>query len=73
MVRNWIAIVVGVVLSTSALADSRAEKVQKLMEAQGLVKMFDQSLASGREYGRKQADQMMTQMLSGLKDRKSVV
>ena len=66
MVRNWIAIVVGVVLSTSALADSRAEKVQKLMEAQGLVKMFDQSLASGREYGRKQADQMMTQMLSGL-------
>lgn len=65
MIRNWIAIV-GIMLSTSAVADSRADKVQKLMEAQGLVKMFDQSLASGREYGRKQADQMMAQTLSGL-------
>lgn len=66
MIRKGIAIVVGVMLSTSALADSREEKVQKLMEAQGLVKIFDQSLASSREYGRKQADQMMAQMLSGL-------
>ncbi|WP_439892918.1 DUF2059 domain-containing protein (plasmid) [Ralstonia sp. 25C] len=53
-------------LSTSALADSREEKVQKLMEAQGLVKTFDQALASSREYGRKQANEMMAQMLSGL-------
>ena len=53
-------------LSTSVLADSREEKVQKLMEAQGLVELFSQSLASGREYGRKQANEMMAQMLSGL-------
>ena len=66
MIRKGIAIVVGLMLATSALADSREEKVQKLMEAQGLVKLFDQSLASSREYGRKQANEMMAQMLSGL-------
>lgn len=66
MIRKGIAVVVGLMLATSALADSREEKVQKLMEAQGLVKLFDQSLARSREYGRKQAHEMMAQMLSGL-------
>ena len=66
LIRKGIASVVGLMLATSALADSREEKVQKLMEAQGLIELFDQSLVSGREYGRKQADQMLDQMLSGL-------
>jgi hypothetical protein len=53
------------VCSLSQAAD-RSEKIRELMELQGLVKMFDQQLQSGREHARSMADQMLDKMLTSL-------
>ncbi|AXV84556.1 DUF2059 domain-containing protein (plasmid) [Ralstonia syzygii subsp. celebesensis] len=66
MIRNLIAMAVGIALSTSVAAADRTEKIQKLMQAQGLSQMFEQQIASGREFSRKQADRMMAQVLAGM-------
>ena len=48
------------------LADSKSEKLKNLMEAQGLLSMFEQQLAMGEEqskvYGQQMLDQFMAQM-----------
>ncbi|QNT25776.1 DUF2059 domain-containing protein [Ralstonia solanacearum] len=66
MIRNLIAMAVGIALSTSAIAADRTEKIQKLMQAQGLSQMLEQQMASSREFSRKQADRMATQVLAGM-------
>ncbi|MGE1004732.1 DUF2059 domain-containing protein [Ralstonia pseudosolanacearum] len=57
---------VGIALSTSVAAADRTEKIQKLMQVQGLSQMVEQQIASGREFSRKQADRTMAQVLAGL-------
>ncbi|MBK9616089.1 MAG: hypothetical protein IPO35_11505 [Uliginosibacterium sp.] len=42
------------------------KKFCTLMEAQGLVKMFEQQMAEGKLQGKKQAQTMMDQLMSGL-------
>ncbi|QOK94338.1 DUF2059 domain-containing protein (plasmid) [Ralstonia pseudosolanacearum] len=66
MIRNLIAMAVGIALSTSVAAADRTEKIQKLMQLQGLSQMFEQQLASSREFSHKQADRTMAQVLAGL-------
>ncbi|AMP75816.1 DUF2059 domain-containing protein [Ralstonia solanacearum] len=66
MIRNLIAMAVGIALSTSVVAADRTEKIQKLMQAQGLSQMLEQQMASSREFSRKQADRMVTQVLAGM-------
>lgn len=53
------------VCSLSRAAD-RSEKIHELMELQGLVKMFDQQLQSGRENTRNTANMMLEKMLASL-------
>lgn len=62
-------IVVAAILavSTFAYAGDRSDKVQALMEAQGLVKTFDQQIQAGRERAGANANQMLEQLLAGLK------
>lgn len=50
----------------SVNADERTDKIRSLMEAQGLVSMFDQEIQLGKENGRKQADQMIAQIMASL-------
>jgi len=49
-----------------ALADAKSEKLKSLMEAQGLLSMFEEQLAMGEEqskvYGQQMLDQFMAQM-----------
>ena len=52
--------------SSVCVADDRTEKVRTLMEAQGLVKMFEQQMAEGKLEGQKQAQKMLDQLMSGL-------
>jgi hypothetical protein len=53
-------------LSISAFAADRASTLKALMEAQGLVESFDQQKNASKEYSEKQANAMLTQMVSGL-------
>jgi hypothetical protein len=53
-------------ISTSVIAADRAATLKALMEAQGLVETFDQQMKASKEYSEKQADAMLTQMMSGL-------
>jgi hypothetical protein len=61
-------VIASLLLMVSSVAQSadRTAKIQALMEAQGLVAGFQQQMALGRENCRKQADQMLTQLLSSL-------
>jgi len=52
--------------SVSAMATDRTEKIRSLMEAQGLNTTFDQMFRSGQEQGRKQAKEMLAQLMEGL-------
>jgi hypothetical protein len=52
--------------TTVASAADRASKIQALMEAQGLLQMFDQQMAMGRQQGRQQAQKMLDQVISSL-------
>ena len=53
--------------SLTSFAADRNEKVAELMEAQGLVTMFQQQMAAGRRSAREQADQMLEQFTKTLK------
>ena len=53
-------------VAATALGAERAERLQALMEAQGLTGMFEQQIKSGRENAQRQSDQMLTQLLTGL-------
>jgi hypothetical protein len=61
-----IAIVAFAMGASATAAESRAAKVRRLMEAQGLLQTFEQQIESGREQGRKQANDMLTQVLISL-------
>ena len=52
--------------STGCFADDHNEKIQTLMKAQGLVQTFDRQLQLGKEYARKQAQQILNQIMSDL-------
>jgi hypothetical protein len=47
-------------------AADRTAKIQALMEAQGLLQMWDQQMELGKEESRKQAQQLIDQMLSSI-------
>ena len=64
--QKYIFAIVALAFSASALATDRTEKIRGLMEAQGLNSTFDQMIQSGREQGRKQANEMLAQLLAGL-------
>jgi len=64
-VRMLTALFLCAICAVSDAAD-RSEKIRELMELQGLVKMFDQQLQSGREQSRDMANQMLDKMLSTL-------
>jgi hypothetical protein len=62
-------ICIAVVLSAAcavASAATRSEKIRELMEAQGLVQMYEQQIQAGREHTRKIADDTVGKMLSTL-------
>jgi hypothetical protein len=52
--------------ATNVTADDRTAKIHALMEAQGLVEMFDAQMQYGRVHGGEQANQMLDQLLTGL-------
>ena len=65
MRRICIAVVFSLVCAAAPAAD-RSEKIRELMEAQGLVEMFEQQIQAGREQTRKMADEMIVKVLSTL-------
>ena len=56
-----LALLLAIALPCTAL--DRNAKIQALMEAQGLLQMWEQQMAMGKEQGRQQAQQMLDQML----------
>jgi hypothetical protein len=50
-------------IGSSAVAEARSEKIKRLMEAQGLLQMFEQQQDMGRVQLRQQADDMLEAML----------
>ena len=63
--RICIAVFLFAVCAAASAAD-RSEKVRELMEAQGLVQMFEQQLQASHERSWTLANQMMEKMLSNL-------
>ncbi len=53
-------------ISFSVLAADRSEKIRILMDAQGLVQIFEQQRQYSREHTRKQSEQILDQSLSKL-------
>ncbi|WP_217475248.1 DUF2059 domain-containing protein [Stutzerimonas stutzeri] len=53
-------------LSFQALADTKSEKIGRLMDALGLVETWKQQIEQGKEYNRKVSTQIMDQVLSQL-------
>jgi hypothetical protein len=64
-VRIGITVILWLVCVAASAAD-RSEKVHDLMEAQGLVQMFEQQLHAGREQTQRQAELTLEKMLSTL-------
>jgi len=56
--------------SSTCISADRIDKVQTLMEAQGLVKIFEQQIDAGKLEQRRQAQQMLSQLLTQLKPSK---
>src|SRR5262245_7141329 len=53
-------------ISATCFSQDRNTKVRALMEAQGLLAMFQQQLDAGKQQGREQAKQILDQVMSGL-------
>lgn len=53
-------------LSFNAVADDRSDKVRSLMEAQGLLSMFEQQLEMGKVQNERMGEQVIGQILSQL-------
>jgi len=64
--RIVILVIATLATFATAMASDRTEKIRGLMEAQGLNATFDQMIQSGREQGRKQANEMLSQLMAGL-------
>jgi hypothetical protein len=54
-------------MSTICVAADRNSKIQALVEAQGLLGMFEQQIAQAKQQARNQANQVFDQILSGPK------
>jgi len=63
MRRIGIAVILSLVCAT-ATAGNRSDKIRALMEAQGLVKTFEQQIEANREHTRKMAEEMIEKELS---------
>ena len=63
--RICVAVLLFAVCSEASAAD-RSGKIHDLMEAQGLVEMFQHQIDAGRGLAEKQADHMLEQVPSGL-------
>ena len=64
------AVLVLYLASSLCFAGDRTEKVRVLMEAQGLVQVFQQQLDAGRVEQRREAKQVLDQMMAQLKPTK---
>ncbi len=53
-------------LSFTSIAADRSSKIKALMEAQGLLQMWDQQMATQRQQSRQQAQQILNQAISSL-------
>lgn len=53
-------------LATTTQADTRNDKIQRLMEALGLIDMFSQQIEMGKQQNAKMGQQMIDQMMSQL-------
>lgn len=62
--RNFTLAVLLLLVSGAGMADSRTAKVRELMEAQGLLGMFQQQMEQGRAQGQQQAQQTIDQLLA---------
>jgi hypothetical protein len=54
-------------VSSVCLAQDRNSKIQSLMQAQGLLAMFEQQIAMGKQQARQQAGQIFDQMIGASK------
>ena len=54
------------IISLSTLAGDRNETIKELMQAQGLLSMFEQQIDMGKVQSEKMGNQMMDQMMSQL-------
>jgi hypothetical protein len=61
-----IVAIVSLLVAMAANAGDRQETIKQIMEAQGLVKMFEQQLELGRKQSREQGRAMLDQMMSSL-------
>ena len=66
MSRLCLSFIVCALFSFSVMADDRSEKVRSLMEAQGLLSMFEQQLAMGKVQNEAMGQQVIEQILSQL-------
>ena len=60
------AILILLIFSATAAADSRTEKIEALMRAQGLLEMFQQQLDMGQRQSEVEARSALDQMMSQL-------
>jgi hypothetical protein len=61
-----LVLMISAFFSYSAMADDRSDKVKNLMEAQGLLSMFEQQLTSTKVQNEKMGEQIIQQILSQL-------
>ncbi|HVK55293.1 MAG TPA: DUF2059 domain-containing protein [Burkholderiales bacterium] len=59
-----------ILTSSACFSADRTDKVRVLMEAQGLVQMFEQQIDAGKVEGRQQAKQVLDQFMVQLKPTK---
>jgi hypothetical protein len=57
-------------LSSACLSADRTDKVRELMEAQGLLQMFERQMQTGKAEARQREEQMLTQFTAQLKPTK---
>ncbi|WP_415753788.1 DUF2059 domain-containing protein [Pseudomonas leptonychotis] len=65
-----LVIVLSIIFSAHAFADSKSEKIEGLMKALGLVDTWTQQIEQGKIYNRKISSQMLDQILSQLNPNK---
>ncbi len=63
---NNLLVIAFLLLSTAALAQDREETIKQIMEAQGLIEIFEQQLELGRQQNREQGRAMLNQMMESL-------
>ena len=67
---RFILLWVLLVFSASSFAADRTEKIKTLMEAQGLLQMFEQSMEEGKKRQKTEMQRMLNQVMGPLKPNK---